>query len=122
LSAALGGGTVSSLHLSGKIVRKGKATVNRNKPLVAKDFNTMLITGELAVKANGTSGSLLLGLEDVKVPFTSPIHLNRQLIADSVATSRSIATSSIQLTPTGALAPLVSGLLSDSGGLMLPWA
>jgi hypothetical protein len=117
---ALGGGTLSSVYLSGKIVLKGKSIVNRKKPLVAKDFKTKRLSGKLAVQVNGKKGPLLLGLENVKVPFTSQVRLNRQIIADPLATSGLIPTGGVQLTPTGPLAPLVSGLLSGGGGLMLP--
>lgn len=121
LPPELGGGTLSSLYIGGKIIMKGKAIVNRRKPLVAKDFKTKLIRGNLDVKANGKRGNLLLGLERVKVPFSSPVRLNNQLIANPVGAVPFIDTSRIQVTPTGPLAPLVSGLLSGgSGGLMLP--
>jgi hypothetical protein len=121
LPPALGGDTVSSLYLSGKIILKGKAILNRRKPLVAKDFKTKLIRGNLGVQANNKRGPLLLGLEDVKVPFSSAVRLNRQIIAKPLAAATFINTSGIEATPTGLFGPLASSLITGGSSTpMLP--
>ncbi|WP_172820784.1 hypothetical protein [Cyanobium sp. NIES-981] len=109
---------MASLYLTGRIILKGKAILSAKQSLLAKDFKTRLITGGLNVRANNRSGSLLLGLDDLQVPFSPAVRLNKQIIANPVAAASFIDTSGVQFNPSGPLAPLAGALLA--GGSIPP--
>lgn len=121
LPPQLGGDTLSSIFLKGKIIFKGKAQVGGSNPLVAKDFKTKLIKGNLEAQANNSKGALLLGLEKIRVPFTQTVSVNKQIIGNTLATLSFVDTSNISATPSGLFGSSLGGLLGGgSSPMVLP--